>query len=248
MEAVYTAFPDGFVRQRVFGGPLASGSLVAERTRPITGGVPETAGTGGMMVLVEDRETYDFSTFDRVQYQCLLVVHPTLGDNRVSRKRKETSGVFSAWSAWATEPKGGGGGGFVAGSVFFEGTNVSGGSISQNAFNTYPINNVVTNLGGGAFNTSTYIYTIPETGLYDCQATIRINDGASVRSLGVGIGIANADAPHFFWQDTLPSRYARQYRRLTRFTLGDQVRLYIYSDSNDYTVNAGNLVIMKVAN
>jgi hypothetical protein len=143
------------------------------------------------------------------------------------------------------------GGGGVTGSVFFEGTNVAGGSISGDGFNTYTINNIVTNIGGGSFNTTTCIFTIPSNGLYDCQATIRSTDNATARSLGIGIGTSNADASHFFWGSFGGSgsfsRNGTQYRRLTRFTAGDQVRLYIYSEGTGFTVNTGYLAIMKVA-
>ena len=134
-----------------------------------------------------------------------------------------------------------------AGGVFFEATTTFSGTITQNGFETYPIDNPITNIGGGSFNTGTYIYTIPSTGLYDCQATIRIQDSNPARSLGVGIGLTNADGPHFLWGNMGGvNRDARQYRRLTRFTAADQVRLYIYSDGTSFPVNSGNLVIMRV--
>ena len=131
--------------------------------------------------------------------------------------------------------------------VFFEAQNSTQPTLSANTFVTVETGSVITNIGGGTFNTSTYIYTIPSDGIYDCQATIRIADSVITRSLGVGIGVLNADGSHFLWgQMGGVQRDAKQYRRVTRFTAGDQVRLYIYSDSQGFPLNASNLVIRKV--
>ena len=131
--------------------------------------------------------------------------------------------------------------------VFFE-ANVTGNpTVNRTSFETYPINYLITNEGGGSFDTGTYIYTIPSNGVYDCQATVRITDNQSVRSFGLGIGVGNSDGAHFLWgQMGGMMRDAKQYRRITRFNAGELVRLYIYSDGSDFPVSAGNLVIRKV--
>lgn len=134
-------------------------------------------------------------------------------------------------------------------SVFFEGRADATPNLTLSTFVTFPIDNVLTNDGGGTFNTSNYEYTVPEDGLYDCQATIRISDGSVARSLGVGIHTANNDGAWFLWgQMGGITRDAKQYRRVTRFSAGQNVRLYIYSDGQAFPVTAGSLAIRKVAN
>lgn len=133
-----------------------------------------------------------------------------------------------------------------SGGEFFEGTSTVQPTLATSSFETYPINSTTTLIGLGSFNTSNYIYTIGKTGLFDCQATVRTTDDAAARSFGVGIGVTNADGPHFLWGNLGGTqRSARQYRRVARFTAGDLVRLYIWSGLA-YDVSAGSLVIMRV--
>jgi hypothetical protein len=129
-------------------------------------------------------------------------------------------------------------------------------AIGSGSFSTYPLDGTPTvNLGGGSWNSGTYIYTIPKTGLYLCLAAIRLNDGGASRSVAVAIGTSNADGPHVLWQQMGGvTRSGVQYTRMTRFTVGDLVRLYIYSDGANFDTkdNAGVGVgqfmsLMKVA-
>jgi hypothetical protein len=161
--------------------------------------------------------------------------------------------------AWATAP------GSVVGSVHFEVKGSGAGDvIASSTFSTYPLNATPTvNVGGGSWNSGTYIYTIPSTGLYLCLGSIKITDGALARSTGVGIGTSNVDAPHFLWgkhggdsganaTNQPQFRNGMQYTRLCRFTAGDQVRMYIYSEGVTFPVYILNgdgqfMMLLKVA-
>lgn len=134
----------------------------------------------------------------------------------------------------------------AAGDVQFSVAMLNGGaSVSASSFSTFPLDGVPTvNIGGGSWNTGTYIYTIPETGLYLCLAGIRLSDNGAERSVAIGIGTTNADASFVEWQtmgenpaQTIPDeRSGRQYTRLARFTAGDLVRLFIYSDGVSFSI------------
>lgn len=112
-------------------------------------------------------------------------------------------------------------------------------NLASTSWVTYPLDGTPSvNLGGGSYNTSTFIYTVPENGLYLCLGSIRIADASTARSVGIGIGTANADGPHVLWGNMglggASGRDGRQYTRLTRFNANDQVRLFIYSDGSTF--------------
>jgi hypothetical protein len=129
----------------------------------------------------------------------------------------------------------GGGGSPAAGSVHFIAKRVATStSLASSTWTTYPLEVIDTNVGGGTYNTSTYIYTVPSTGLYLCLGSIRISDNTATRDLALGIGTSNADGPHVQWANIgfvgSGGRDVRQYTRSARYTAGDQVRMFIYSD------------------
>jgi hypothetical protein len=118
-------------------------------------------------------------------------------------------------------------------SVARTGTSVN---LSAGAYVTYPLDGTPTvNIGGGSWNSGTFVYTIPKTGLYLCLGSIRIAQDALYRSLGMGIGVTNANGPHMLW---IPfggyKRASQQYTWMQRFTTGDQVRMYIYSEGQSF--------------
>ena len=91
------------------------------------------------------------------------------------------------------------------------------------------------NNGGGLWTPSTSLYRTPQAGTYFCQALVRIQDGFGTNcNLGIGIGTANADGPHFQWNKYVTGsggRCAFDYTRIAGFAAGQDVRLYCFHDS-----------------
>lgn len=140
----------------------------------------------------------------------------------------------------------------IPGSVFFKAIrNLASTNIAANAFTTYPLNAVEENVGGGTYNTSTFIYTVPVTGLYMCVGSIRMSDNAAARNVMIGIGTSNVDGTHTLWRNMGGvQRDSLQYTRIARFTAGDQVRMYIYSTTStfptEYSASIGNAQHMTI--
>lgn len=101
------------------------------------------------------------------------------------------------------------------------------------AFTTVPLGAVAFDTASG-FNTSSAIYTIPVSGFYDVNATLRVQDGnGGGVQVGMGVDISNNDSPTFAWQ-TRPSGTLRHTFGLSRnahWYAGDQVRLFAYVDA-----------------
>jgi hypothetical protein len=160
----------------------------------------------------------------------------------------------AAGVSWDT-PAGGGSGGtgdvqFVVARV---GTSIN---VSSDGFNTYPLDGTPSvNIGGGSWNGTTFVYTVPETGLYLCVGAIRGADAMTARSVALAIGTSNADGPHVLWGAAggsgADSRDGRQYTRIVRFTSGDLVRMYIYSESLNFPTMSGGagqyMSLVKIA-
>lgn len=131
----------------------------------------------------------------------------------------------------------------VTGSVYFEVARTGAGTtLAATSFVTYPLDGTPTfNVGGGSWNSTTFIYTVPVSGLYLCLGNIRISDSSVERNVALGIGVSNADGPHVLWGAlgytgfASTTRHGRQITRLTRFTAGDLVRMFIYSDGATFT-------------
>ena len=162
-------------------------------------------------------------------------------------------------AGWAPGTVAGVGGGGATGDVQFvvarTGMSVD---LASSAFTTYPLDGTPSvNTGGGTWNSSTYIYTVPSAGLYLCLGMVRVLDTNVVRSVAVGIGTTNSDGPHVDWApmgNNAAGRDSRQYTRLARFSAGDQLRLFIYSDgvtfSTQYSLTTASgqyLSIIKLA-
>ena len=165
-------------------------------------------------------------------------------------------GTYDDTAGTITLPSGGGGGGST-GTVQFE-VSRAGASvmIAASSFTTYPLDGTPTvNIGGGSWDSNNYLYTVPSSGLYLCLGMIRLSDSEAERSTALAIGTVNADGSHVDWSvmgGTSAGRHrnSRQYTRLARFTAGDKVRMYIYSDGVTFkTISAGGqyMSIIKLA-
>ena len=116
-------------------------------------------------------------------------------------------------------------------------------------FTTITINSTAFNKGGFVVNGDSTV-TIPATGLYDCTGTLRGDDNASPRNVGMGIGTSNADSGDFYWDINAQtgSGYNRktcQYHNIIAFNAGDYVRLFAYVDSGTMNLS-GQMVLNKI--
>lgn len=123
-------------------------------------------------------------------------------------------------------------------------------TLGANTFSIYPLDAApTTNIGGGTWNSGTFIYTVPSTGLYLSVATVRIQDNQAVRDVAIGIDTTlGGGVPR--WCPMGSGRSAQQYVRIARFTAGAQVRLYIYSDTTTFptqNTEGGSLSLIKLA-
>lgn len=98
------------------------------------------------------------------------------------------------------------------------------------SFKTLPMDKVFTDTGGN-YNPTTFIYTVPSTGLYLSLGQVRCPDGSTPFAYGMGVHSDNSDGSWFKWTQTTGGRYVGDYQRLCRFNAGDPVRFYAYSDA-----------------
>jgi hypothetical protein len=72
--------------------------------------------------------------------------------------------------------------------------------------------------------------TIPKTGTYLVIASVRTEDGQSVRNVCLGAGTTFTGGVNDYWDDSVVSRYTINRTWFLPFSAGDQVALYTYSD------------------
>ena len=112
-------------------------------------------------------------------------------------------------------------------------------SLASSTFTTYPLNSVIENDGGGSWDATNFLYTVPITGIYLITAGIRMQDNSSSRSTAVGVGTANADAEFVSWADLGgEQRSGRQFLRIASFNQDDALRLFIFSDGSTFETHA----------
>lgn len=106
----------------------------------------------------------------------------------------------------------------------------------SNSFTTIPLNHTSYDTAGG-FDGFTGFYTVKVAGYYDINAFLRVNDEwPAARQLGMGVDVANGDSPVFAWYATTGAmRNTFVYSRNGKFAVGDQVRLFAYSDAGPMT-------------
>jgi hypothetical protein len=132
----------------------------------------------------------------------------------------------------------------VAQTTYFEATGVGTVGVTGQAFNTVICDNEVTD-PSNAYNPTTGIYTVPQTGLYEFEGSWRPNADNTITSVNIGVGIdsANVDSANFHWR-TIASgastnRATLTFRRMGKCVAGDQMRFFTYVDtSSGVTIGA----------
>jgi hypothetical protein len=121
-------------------------------------------------------------------------------------------------------------------------------SALNNTFDTLRLPTVVTDSSSG-FNTTTNIYTVPVSGVYDISLKFRLTDStANGISYGLGVGPANEDSPQFSWYVGAPQRHGALYRRTSYFAAGTLLRAFVYYTGNMATngIYSADLTILRV--
>ena len=111
-----------------------------------------------------------------------------------------------------------------------------------------PLTTVVTNRGGGNWTNNT-TYTIPSSGVYMIRSSVRLVDSSPAREFYQVVNDSAQDIPEGAWHNSgTGRRFTMQYSRLSRFTAGTQLRLYVYSESKVGNISAASLSIVKISN
>ena len=111
-----------------------------------------------------------------------------------------------------------------------------------------PLTTVVTNRGGGNWANNT-TYTIPSAGVYMIRSSVRLVDSSPAREFYQVVNDSAQDIPEGAWHNSgTGRRFTMQYSRLSRFTAGTQLRLYVYSESKVGNISAASLSIVKISN
>lgn len=113
----------------------------------------------------------------------------------------------------------------------------------------YPFDQVLVNVGGGAWNGTTY--TVPKDGVYTMNAAVRGADYMENRNIGMTINTAGVDDQFAVWgQSGVTRRSGLTVTRTARWKIGDKIRLWFYSEG-DWETHPGRgqyLSIHWVAN
>ena len=111
-----------------------------------------------------------------------------------------------------------------------------------------PLTTVVTNRGGGNWTNNT-TYTIPSAGVYMIRSSVRLVDSSPAREFYQVVNDSAQDIPEGAWHNSgTGRRFTMQYSRLSRFTAGTQLRLYVYSESKVGNISVASLSIVKISN
>lgn len=122
---------------------------------------------------------------------------------------------------------------------------------NNNTFLTHVFPNVISS-PAGAYNPTNGQITIPSAGLYQIKATIRVADGSPVRSqFSFGVDTSNIDGPWFLWHMvqnvTVTSRTSYPLMRVVRLNANDQLRMFVFADTNPLTFQTAGLQVIKVS-
>lgn len=121
------------------------------------------------------------------------------------------------------------------------------------SFTTIPLNNVVQDTHDG-WNPANNTYVVPQTGTYEVQGRVRIQDGYVLNtSVGIGIDTENVDSPGFIWSQTPntvsasgASRFTMVINRTVMLNAGDVLRLYGYWDAAPQNISGRELIIQRI--
>lgn len=120
-------------------------------------------------------------------------------------------------------------------------------TIGATNFNTVPLPNVTSNIGGGTWNTTDNTYRVPVTGTYLIKSSIRLVDGSTPsRNVFQAVHTSNADIPDGIWQTNSGNRWTMLYTRIANFNSGDFLRLYIHSDGYEARLSDASLNISLI--
>lgn len=104
------------------------------------------------------------------------------------------------------------------------------------------------------FNTSTYEYNVPSTGIYLISARVRLVDEqvSSQKNFGIGVHTENSDHVSFTWfvqnaSGTDNNRRTYAYQRIGKFNADQKLRLYAYAAGGNQKINNASLTIVRTA-
>jgi len=131
--------------------------------------------------------------------------------------------------------------------------------IPNATFETLKLDTKVTDTTN-SFNTANWIYTVPASGVYFCQALIRPTDGQVSKGgfpdgtgVGVGIHTSNGDGTWFQWNKWMwmsgagGNRLSWDYTRIAAFNQNDLLRLYMFSDlGGQFDITRASMQIWRI--
>lgn len=159
---------------------------------------------------------------------------------------------LGAANALATDPiivpgAGGGRGGDVTGSVSLIVTVSGETTIAASDFLNIPFQTVVENIGGGAYNTGTGVFTVPSDGLYLLMASAKIKTGEAHRQ--VCLQFYNGATEWSTWTRVpLPdtSRGHIAHSVVVRLSAAQSLRARLYSEGSSFITDLGTDTRMSV--
>jgi hypothetical protein len=124
-------------------------------------------------------------------------------------------------------------------------------SIPPRSFIPIPIQNTVLNIGGGTWNSSTHKYKIPVSGTYLIKASIRLQDGTSLRDMYISVNDILEDNVDGIWKRSTLNRFIIPYSRIVSLAKDTEISLYTYSDAPDldtYTSDSNMFILLLSTN
>jgi len=103
-------------------------------------------------------------------------------------------------------------------------------------------------------NFANNLYTVPSDGIYQITGTIRASDNLPAGSqFGVGVAASSGDGAHFLWhtiQSTTDgaNRTTFPYIRVSRYTAGQQLRMFTFTDAASFSIKYASMQIIKIGN